>query len=331
MRSLDASSPTASRRPRRARARCALELGTRSSRREHAQGRRARSARASPRATSTRPASRTVSSAPFAGDAFALSGALRALNPAPFACVLCAARRDARRQLARALPARRRRPLGREPADQGHAAAGRRRARRPRAARASSPRPTKDRAENLMIVDLVRNDLGRVCEIGQRRTCRSCSRSSPTRPFTSWSRPCAAGSRPGCDALDAVRAAFPPGSMTGAPKLAAMQLLGAPRARAARPLRRARSATSTCAAARPLASRSAASCCAAGAPSCTRGGGVVADSEPAAEWRETRGQGARAARRARGAQRARRARSATGRTARPGCRARSTRGRRFQT
>ncbi len=82
----------------------------------------------------------------------------------------------------------------------------------------------KDRAENVMIVDLVRNDLGRVCEWG-----------SVTVPAL-----CAIETHPGLTHLvstvrgqlradvgwpELLAATFPPGSVTGAPKLAAMALI----------------------------------------------------------------------------------------------------------
>ena len=84
----------------------------------------------------------------------------------------------------------------------------------------------KDRAENLMIVDLMRNDLSRVAQPGSVRVARAFAvESYPTvHQMTSTVR---AQLRSGVDAIDLVRAIFPCGSITGAPKIRAMELIDA--------------------------------------------------------------------------------------------------------
>lgn len=82
----------------------------------------------------------------------------------------------------------------------------------------------KDRAENLMIVDLARNDLGRVCVYGTVRVPQL--QAVESHPFTHQMVSTVTGVlRPDVDVADLLRATFPPGSMTGAPKIAAMQIL----------------------------------------------------------------------------------------------------------
>ena len=91
------------------------------------------------------------------------------------------------------------------------------------AALASSP---KDGAENVMIVDVARNDLGRVCEFGTITVprLRAVERHPTVVQLVSTVR---GRLRPEVTPVQLLRAAFPGGSMTGAPKIAAMQLIGA--------------------------------------------------------------------------------------------------------
>ncbi len=84
----------------------------------------------------------------------------------------------------------------------------------------------KDRAENLMIVDLMRNDLARVSDPGQVRVPLLCALES----FPAVHHLVSAVTtrlRPGLGALDLLRATFPGGSVTGAPKIRAMEVIDA--------------------------------------------------------------------------------------------------------
>jgi para-aminobenzoate synthetase component 1 len=82
----------------------------------------------------------------------------------------------------------------------------------------------KDRAENLMIVDLMRNDLARVCPPG----AVGVSELFKIETFTNVHHLVSTVTgrlAPGLGALDLLEAAFPPGSVTGAPKVQAMKVI----------------------------------------------------------------------------------------------------------
>ncbi len=82
----------------------------------------------------------------------------------------------------------------------------------------------KDRAENVMIADVLRNDLGRVCDHGTVEVSALCELESfpQVHHLTTTIE---ATLRPGLDAFDLLHAAFPGGSITGAPKIRAMEIL----------------------------------------------------------------------------------------------------------
>ena len=79
----------------------------------------------------------------------------------------------------------------------------------------------KDRAEHVMIVDLVRNDLGRVCEYGSVGV-PGLLEVEPHPGLVHLVSTVAGRLRPGLGWGDVISATFPPGSVTGAPKLAAL-------------------------------------------------------------------------------------------------------------
>jgi len=151
--------------------------------------------------------------------------------------------------------------------------------------RAALESSAKDRAENLMIVDLVRNDLGRVCEIGSVNVPELMVIESYASVYQMVST-IRGRLRSGCDVFDLVRATFPPGSMTGAPKIAAMRFLDE-----LEPVRRGvysgalgyfdiRGRADLCVVIRTLLLID-------GRAYLHTGGGIVADSNSAAEWQES--------------------------------------------
>jgi para-aminobenzoate synthetase component 1 len=142
----------------------------------------------------------------------------------------------------------------------------------------------KDRAENLMIVDLLRNDLGRSCLPGTVRVPELFELQSfpAVHHLVSTIRGELA---PGVSPLTALGRAFPGGSVTGAPKLRAMQIIEALEPRRRGPY--CGSVFRVDPAGRLDASITIRTLLLeAGRLTCWGGGGIVADSDAAAEWAE---------------------------------------------
>jgi para-aminobenzoate synthetase component 1 len=163
--------------------------------------------------------------AAFSGDGWDLYQSLRQINPAPFASYLqypdlCVVSSSPERFLrltadgqAESRPIKGTRPRGATPGEDAQL-------------RAELLASEKDRAENIMIVDLVRNDFGRVCEVDSIEVPElMCVEQHPSVfQMVSTVRGCLAKSS---SPLALFRACFPPGSMTGAPKIEAMKIIEA--------------------------------------------------------------------------------------------------------
>lgn len=82
----------------------------------------------------------------------------------------------------------------------------------------------KERSENIMIVDLVRNDLSRIAAPGSVRVDELCGLYTFPKVYQLIST-VSCELKDGNNSADVLRATFPPGSMTGAPKICAMELI----------------------------------------------------------------------------------------------------------
>jgi para-aminobenzoate synthetase component 1 len=158
----------------------------------------------------------------LAVDPYELYLRLRSISPAPFACYLnfgevTVASASPERflhldgNLVQTRPMKGTRPRGRSPVEDDMLAA-------------ELLRSKKDCAENIMIVDLERNDLGKVCEYGSVKVRDLCTLEKYATVFQLTST-VTGKLREDKDRIDLLKAAFPGGSITGAPKVRAMEII----------------------------------------------------------------------------------------------------------
>ena len=147
---------------------------------------------------------------------------LRMVNPAPFACYLnfqgvtivsASPERFLKVEgdLVETRPIKGTRPRGKDPVEDGRLAQ-------------ELTHSTKDRAENVMIVDLERNDLGRVCRYGTVNVTELAILETFPTVFHLTST-VVGRLRRGKNNIDLLKATFPGGSITGAPKVRAMEII----------------------------------------------------------------------------------------------------------
>jgi anthranilate synthase component 1 len=144
----------------------------------------------------------------------------------------------------------------------------------------------KERAEHLMLVDLGRNDVGRVAEYGSVRVTeyQVIERYSHVQHIVSEVR---GRLRTGLDGLDALRACFPAGTVTGAPKIRAMELIDEMEPTRRGPYAGAVGYVGWGAATLDTAIAIRTAVLARGKAYVQTGAGIVADSDPAREFQET--------------------------------------------
>ncbi len=144
----------------------------------------------------------------------------------------------------------------------------------------------KERAEHVMLVDLGRNDVGRIAEYGTVAVTElmGIERYSHVLHLVSEVQ---GRLREGLSAMDAFRASFPAGTMTGAPKVRAMQIIDELEPESRGPYAGAVGYISAGDTRMDLAITIRTCVVAGGVANVQAGAGIVADSVPATEWEET--------------------------------------------
>ncbi len=144
----------------------------------------------------------------------------------------------------------------------------------------------KERAEHVMLVDLGRNDVGRIARYGTVRVTdyMTVERYSHVLHLVSQVE---GNLREGLDAMDAFRATFPAGTMTGAPKVRAMEIIDELEPERRGPYAGAVGYIASGGARMDLAITIRTCVIANGTASVQTGAGIVQDSVPASEWAET--------------------------------------------